>query len=108
MAGTATLANDRTAFAAAGGPVEIVAREGDPAEGIGGGALYGDSLDAQLTEGGEFALRAHLKTGIGGIKTNDTVIHAPAAIGGHVPLLREGDPAPGALDGARVREPGLI
>jgi hypothetical protein len=109
VAGSATTANDRTAFVAApGGPVQIVAREGDPAEGI-AGALYGDSVGALLTPSGEFALSAHLKTGVGGVTSaNDAVIYAPAAIGGHVPLLREGDPAPGTSDGSHVQEPGLI
>ena len=75
--------------------MEIVALEGDTAEGIGGGALYGDSLDAQLTEGGEFALRANSRR-VPEASSRTKGDPCTVAIGGHGPQLREGDTVPSA------------
>ena len=105
LGGTATIGNSSALFAAGpSGAVTLVARQGDPAAEIGGGAVYYSLGDISLDAVGRTAFTTWLKTGVGGVTDdNDVVFYGPAAIGSHTPLLREGDPAPGLPSGTLIR-----
>jgi hypothetical protein len=97
-----TSANDNAIFAPTPAGLDIVAREGSAAPGALDAAVYSVFEDPVLNDLDEIAFRATLRTGLGGTPVgfgNDGALFGPTP-GGLGLIAREGDPVPGASDGA--------
>ena len=91
--------------AGAGSPLGLIVRSGDPAPGVGDGAVFGGvQMPLMLNDSGDVVFIASLGTGTGNEvnSNNNTAIFGPTA-GAGSPLgliVRENTPAPGVDDGA--------
>lgn len=95
LGGAVTTANDQTYwFKPAGGPLALVAREGDAAPGT-GGAVFGNlniSQNNQLNASGEMLVSVAFTQGVGGtVAANDTALYGYIPNVGLIPIFREGD-----------------
>ena len=91
--------------AGTGSPLGLIVRSGDPAPGVGDGAVFGGvQMPLMLNDSGDVVFTASLGTGTGNEvnSNNNTAIFGPTA-GAGSPLgliVRENTPAPGVDDGA--------
>ena len=91
--------------AGAGSPLGLIVRSGDPAPGVGDGAVFGGvQMPLMLNDSGDVVFIASLRTGTGNEvnSNNNTAIFGPTA-GAGSPLgliVRENTPASGVDDGA--------
>ncbi len=116
--GAVTEGNDHAVFGPSSGPgspLEVLAREGEPAPGVADGAEYFVFYTTTLNRSGQVAFKARLQTGAGSAVSadNDEALFGPSSASGSAGLglvAREGAPAPGVTDGAEFESfsnPGI-
>jgi hypothetical protein len=82
--------------------LSMVAREGDPVPAAIPGAVFADAFSNPMLNGaGDMALLGGLRVGTGGVTSDDDDVIWLFGREGHASVIaREGEPAPGAPDGA--------
>jgi hypothetical protein len=92
------------------GGFTMVAREGDPVPDLIPGAVFADTFSKPvLNDAGDLAFRGVLRVGPGGVTSDDDdVIWLYDRDGQASVVAREGDPAPGAPDGAVFSTLGTV
>jgi hypothetical protein len=100
--GGVTTSNDRGIWLNGSGAMTLIAREGQQAPGLPTGAKFGHVFlgDPLVNGAGKVLFRSNLTTGSGGVTAGNDYSIWSNAYGSLSLVAREGDPAPGATDGA--------
>jgi hypothetical protein len=97
--GGVTADNDSGLWSERDGALNLALREGSPAPGAPAGAVFGETIRGNWNPSGKLALQTGLRTGAGGVTTNND-IGVWSDVGGSLQMVaREGEAAPGTNAG---------